>query len=119
LFPTPAKTEEEKRSLYQQFKHAYPKEHFDEPKTKPSFEKKTKPEQHRVLERLRVYLVCGRWKDDAGEWIPFSSKWLETYEADPPPPFKKKTKLAAADGEDPLAKQMREDADRRKSWPTR
>lgn len=82
--------EEDSRSLYQVFKAEYPAGHFDEPKTKPSFEKKTKTQQLRVIERLHVYLDCERWKDEDGQWIPFSSNWLETYEADPPPAFKRK-----------------------------
>jgi hypothetical protein len=84
--------EEDSKSLYRIFKAEYPAGHFDEPKTKPSFEKKTKTEQRHVLDRLRVYLDCERWKDEGGAWIPLSSKWLETYEADPPPLIKKKNR---------------------------
>jgi hypothetical protein len=77
--------EEEGRSLYRLFKARYPADHFDEPKTKPSFGGKTKTQQRHVLDRLRLYLDCERWKDAGGKWIPFSSNWLETYEADPAP----------------------------------
>jgi hypothetical protein len=65
--------EEDSRSLYQVFKAEYPAGHFDEPKTKPCFEEKTKTKQLRVIERLHVYLDCERWKDEDGQWIPFSA----------------------------------------------
>ena len=86
----PEKAEEEDSGPpYEQFKEAYPRERFDEPKAKPSFERKTKAEQARILDRLQIYLSCDRWRDDEGKWIPFASKWLESYEADPPPVLKK------------------------------
>ncbi len=80
----PAKAEEE-GSLYQKFKTNYPEGHFDEAKARASFEKKAKAEKVRVLERLQVYLACERWQDDGGKWIPLAGKWLESYDADPPP----------------------------------
>jgi DNA-binding transcriptional ArsR family regulator len=105
--------EEEDRSPYQKFKAAYPPDHFDEPKAKPSFEKKTKTEQAGILARLQVYLSCDRWQDDGGRWIPFASKWLESYEADPPPALKK-AKTATTTGIDEerlrrIAAQVEED----------
>lgn len=96
---TPKAEEEERRDLYQEFKSAYPAEHFDEGKTKPSFEGKPKAEQRRVLARLQIYLTCGRWKDAGGRWIPFASKWLQSYDADPPPALQKTTATAANDKE--------------------
>ena len=38
---------------------------------------------------MQIYLTCERWRDEDGRWIPFASKWLESYEADPPPALKK------------------------------
>ena len=76
-------------SAYQKFKTNYPDGHFDEPTAKPSFERKTKPQQAQTLARLEVYLQCERWQDDGGRWIPLASNWLETCEADPPPALKK------------------------------
>jgi hypothetical protein len=96
----PVKAEEEDRSAYRQLKAAYPAGHFDEGKTKPSFDRKTGAQQQRVLERLQVYLACERWQDDGGRWIPLSSNWLESCEADPPPALKKaKTATVAVDQE--------------------
>jgi hypothetical protein len=92
------KAEEDGRSPYQIFKDQYPKERFDEAKTKPSFEKKTKAQQRHILDRLKVYLECGRWKDQEGRWIPLSSKWLESYEADPPPVIRRQTTKSATRG---------------------
>jgi hypothetical protein len=83
---------EEDGSLYKKFKASYPDQptkHFDEPRAKPLFEGKTKAEQALILERLQIYLTCERWRDEDGRWIPFASKWLESYEADPPPALKK------------------------------
>ena len=94
-----AEEEEDRQDLYQEFKSAYPVEHFDEGKTKPSFKAKPKPEQRRVLERLQIYLTCDRWKDEAGRWIPFASKWLQSYDSDPPPALQKATSTAANDRE--------------------
>jgi len=98
------KAEEDSATLYQAFKTNYPADHFDEPKAKPSFESKTKAERRRIIERLAVYLDCERWKDEDGKWIPFASKWLESYEADPPPAFKRRTtKSATRDALDTFA----------------
>lgn len=80
-----AKAEEEDRSLYQKFKAQYPAAHYDEAKAKPSFEGKTPTQQTHVLERLALYLTCERWQDEDGRWIPLASKWLQSYDADPPP----------------------------------
>lgn len=87
--PVPAKAEEEDRSLYQKFKAQYPAAHFDEAKAKPFFEGKTPKEQTRILQRLRIYLSCERWKDEDGRWIPLASNWLKTCDTDPPPSLKK------------------------------
>jgi len=95
----PKAEEEDRRDLYQEFKSAYPVEHFDEGKTKPSFKAKPKPEQRRVLERLQIYLSCDRWKDDEGRWIPFASKWLQSYDSDPPPALQKAKATATNDRE--------------------
>jgi hypothetical protein len=85
----PEKAEDEDGSSYREFKKAYPATHFDEPKAKPSFEKKTKAEQTRILERLQIYLPCERWQDGGGRWIPLASTWLQSYDADPPPLVKR------------------------------
>ena len=85
--------EEDSRSLYQTFKDEYPAGRFDEPKTKPAFEKKTKAHQREVIERLRVYIVCPRWKSDGGRWVPFASNWLkDDYLSEPPPALEKSTR---------------------------
>lgn len=88
--------EEDTPTLYQIFKAEYPKGHFDEPNAKPSFEKRTKAEQRRIIERLHVYLECDRWQDEGGRWVPLASTWLKSYEADPPPLLKKTSRKSAA-----------------------
>jgi hypothetical protein len=109
--PVDAKAEEEEeRSAYREFKSSYPAAHYDEPKAKPSFEKKSKDQQTLILERLQIYLRCERWRDEDGRWIPFASKWLESYEADPPPAMKR---AAAAPAKKGYVEALREEAERR------
>lgn len=85
----PKAEEEDGRDLYQEFKTEYPDRHFDEPKAKPSFEKKPKAEKLHVLERLQIYRQSERWRDEDGRWIPLASNWLQSYESEPPPAIKK------------------------------
>ncbi len=103
--------EEEEPSLYQKFKAQYPADHYDEAKAKPFFDGKQKPEQLRILQRLQVYLVCERWKDEDGRWIPLASNWLPTCDADPPAVVKKKA--AAAPAKKGYVESLREEAERR------
>ena len=85
--------EEDSPSLYQTFKYEYPAGRFDEPKSKPAFEKKTKAQQREVIERLRVYLASPRWKSDGGCWVPFASTWLkDDYLSQPPPVLEKRAR---------------------------
>jgi hypothetical protein len=100
--------EEEHQSLYSKFKAQYPADHFDEGKARPVFQKKSITQQVHILERLAVYRDSDRWKDDGGRWIPFASKWLESYDADPPPALKKTS--AAKKG---FAESVVEEAQRR------
>jgi hypothetical protein len=89
--------EEDLTSLYQTLKNEYPADRFDEPKTKPAFEKKTKAQQREVIKRLRVYLVSPRWKSDGGRWVPFASTWLrDDYLSEPPPAFEKGARKSSA-----------------------
>jgi len=88
--------EEDSQSLYQIFKTGYPAGHFDEGKTRPAFEKKTRDQQCAIIERLKVYTDCERWKSDEGRWIPLASTWLKSYEADPPPAIPKKSAATAS-----------------------
>ncbi len=89
--PAECKSEEEDSNrLYQIVKAAYPSDHFDEPHFKPSFERKSRDQQLHVIERLKLYRDCERWKNEDGRWIPLASTWLKTYEADPPPAIRKK-----------------------------
>lgn len=101
---------------YQQFKAAYPKGRFDEAKAKPSFESKTKAQQARILERLQVYLVCDRWGDEGGRWIPFASKWLESYEADPPPILKKAVVVKTADADEERLRRIAANVEEARKW---
>jgi hypothetical protein len=79
-----AKPEEEEGSLYQKFKASYPAHRFHEAQAKPFFDKKIQSEQAHILERLQVYLTCGRWQDEGGQYIPWVGKWLQSYDMDPP-----------------------------------
>jgi hypothetical protein len=88
--------EEDSQSLYQIFKTGYPSGHFDEGKTRSAFEKKTRDQQCAIIERLKVYTDCERWKSDEGRWIPLASTWLKSYEADPPPAIPKKSAATAS-----------------------
>lgn len=110
-----AEEEEDDRDLYQEFKAEYPGV-FDEAKVKPAFDKKTKTERVHVLERLQVYLRCPRWQDEAGKWIPWAAKWLESCDLDPPPLIEKKAQPA---GESDATRKYREMLERvKKPCPT-
>jgi DNA-binding transcriptional ArsR family regulator len=85
--------EEEERPIYATFKRLYPSQRYDEGKARSLFEGLPHAERVRVIERLRLYLVCPRWLvslgEDNGRFIPFASNWLKSYDADPPPVFTK------------------------------
>ena len=80
---------------YETLKALYPKERFDDPKTKKAWAGMTRDQRQTCIERLRLYLKCPRWNDQAGRWIPLSSTWIATYEADPPPLIRKHGGLEA------------------------
>jgi hypothetical protein len=90
----PAKAEEEEPApTFATFKALYPQHRFDEGKTKSIFEGMKPDEQAKVVAQLRVYLQCPRWvmslEENQGKWIPLSSTWIKTYDADPPPLLRK------------------------------
>jgi hypothetical protein len=89
---------------YGTFKLLYPKNRFDEPKTRTAFQGLNETEQQHVLERLGVYLQCPRWvalpAEGEARYIPFSSNWLKTYDADPPPRFTGERAVETRRGED-------------------
>lgn len=82
--PSAKPEEEEDGSLYQKFKASYPAHRFHEAQAKPFFDKKSQSEQAHILERLQVYLTCGRWQDEGGQYIPWVGKWLQSYDMDAP-----------------------------------
>jgi hypothetical protein len=82
--------EEPPPTTYQTLKSLYPNDHFDEAKTKPTFEGLKPAEKRRCIERLQQYLSCERWQADGGRWIPLASNWIKAYDTDPPPALKKK-----------------------------
>jgi len=104
--PPEEKAEEEDCS-YQSFKSQYPPDHFDEAKTKHSYEGLKPAEKRRCLERLKIYLESDRWKADSGRWIPLSSNWIKAYDTDPPPVLKRHTAIGA-DGDEEFFKWQRE-----------
>jgi hypothetical protein len=79
--------EEEEEQLYMSFKRWYPRNRFDEGNAKPFFERLSLAEQTRAIQRLQQYLVCPRWLHQDGQFIPFASNWLKSYDSDPPPLF--------------------------------
>lgn len=92
LAPPDQPKAEEEDGLYQKFKEAYPKDHFDEPKAKPAFRKLGRSERQRAVARLLFpFLTCPRWLDEGGRWIPLASNFLrdEYFDAEPPPPLKR------------------------------
>jgi hypothetical protein len=105
--------EEEEPSLYQKFKDQYPADHYDEAEARPIFEGKTETEQLHILERLKIYLKCGRWQDEGGRFIKLASNWLRNsyYDADPPSAWKKKATAASA--KKGFAESVMEEAQRR------
>lgn len=80
---------------YRTFKSLYPPNRFDEGKVKRAFEAKPKAERGLVIQHLCVYLGCERWRrslaENDGQYIPWASTWLRTYDADPPAYFSPKS----------------------------
>jgi hypothetical protein len=89
LVVSAATVKAEEEDLYSAFKRLYPERMFDDPKARPSFEALTLDEQRKCVERLHIYLRCERWQDRKGQWVPFASNWLKSYECAPPPLFHK------------------------------
>jgi hypothetical protein len=87
---------------YETFKALYPKRRFDEGKARPRFNAMSFRERAEVIEHLVKYLACPRWQQDNGQYVPFASKWIQTHDAEPPPPFTL-SKAAVAGGRPSLA----------------
>jgi hypothetical protein len=83
--------EEDPPPTFASLKAMFPRARFDEGKSKPIFDGLTLAERARVIQRLAVYLSSARWvkslAENQGQWIPFCSKWLNSYDAGPPPVF--------------------------------
>src|SRR5262249_24826294 len=86
---------EEEEPSFDKLKAKYPLKRFDEGPSKERFKSFTREERVRVFQRLEVYLTCDRWLDQNGQFIPFCSTWLKSYDADPPPVLKKSSVVAA------------------------
>jgi hypothetical protein len=107
------------QNLYQEFKEAYPKDHFDEAKAKRIFLSLSPAKQKRAIARLReVYVLCERWRDQNGRWIPLASTFLnsDSYDADPPPKLNTRPRNGASKSDEEIIQGMRERRERRERW---
>jgi hypothetical protein len=124
--PSEGKAEEEEVG-YSLFKNLYPANRLDDAKAKPAFAKLPKKERSNAITGLRLHLDSERWKrslaDNDGKFIPLAAKFLleKQYAADPPPYIESPGNAMTAGAEsefDRRAKQLQDDLERRKSWPT-